>query len=158
MLHSRTCPTRKAICSLAALHFSLTPFAQASESQNADLIGNWRLIKVLDSSEITSIDDREAARLIGKTLTIRRDQVAVNGQSCDDPEFERHKESAARYIREQAHAPVGRLGLPDTITVVDLSCAHAILKSPGRMVLYWQGFFFDVTKLPSGRKGKTLGR
>lgn len=51
-----------------------------------------------------------------------------------------------RYLREDAHAPSGRLGLATVVTVVDLACTEALLKSHGKIVVYWKGYFFDAVK------------
>jgi hypothetical protein len=115
---------------------------------NDDILGSWKLTKVLDSSQISALDDKEAARLVGKTLVIAKEKVTLAGETCDDPEFERHYEDTVRYLREEAHAASGRLGLPSTVTVIDLACTEALLKGHDRIVLYWKGFFFDAVKLP----------
>jgi hypothetical protein len=117
---------------------------------NDDILGAWKLTKVLDSSEIASLDDKEAARLVGKTLVIRPDKVTLAGETCEDPEFERHYEDTAKYLREEAHAPAGRLGLPEVVTVVDLACTEALLKGYNKIVVYWKGFFFDAVKQQAG--------
>lgn len=131
-----------------ALVIGFSPLTALAAEQNIDdLLGTWTLTKVLDSSEISSIDDAEAAALIGKTLVITADKVTVAGQSCHKPpRFTRHYEDAARYIREEAHAPVGRLGIPTTVEAVDLTCTEALIKGYNRIVIYWQGFFFDAVK------------
>lgn len=124
-----------------------SPSAHATESKNADVLGVWSLTRVLDSAEITSMDDKEAARLVGKRLVIRPDKVVVVGEDCDEADFERHREPAAKYVRENYHAPVGRLGLPDTVTVVNLGCTEALLKGKNRIVVFWDGFFYEATKI-----------
>lgn len=114
---------------------------------NDAMLGTWKITKVLDSSEISSIDDRQAARLVGKTLVIRPEKVTLAGESCEAPEFERHVEDTVRYLREEAHAASGKLGLPSTVTVVDLACTEALIKGHNKIVIYWNGFFFDAVKL-----------
>ncbi|ALK95612.1 hypothetical protein AB595_19285 [Massilia sp. WF1] len=88
-----------------------TNATQAAQPKNADALGIWTLTKVLDSAEITSMDDQGAARLLGKTVSIQPDKIVMIGEACDKADFERHREPAAKYIRENYHAPVGRLGL-----------------------------------------------
>jgi hypothetical protein len=117
---------------------------------NDDILGTWKLIKVLDSSEISALDDKEAGKLIGKMLVIRPDKVTLAGESCDDPEFERHYEDTAKYLREEAHAAAGRLGLPEVVTVVDLACTEALMKGYNKIVVYWKGFFFEAVKQQPG--------
>lgn len=137
-----------AVAALALASWSVSP-VQAVEP-NDDILGAWKLTKVLDSSEIASLDDKEAARLVGKTLVIRPDKVTLAGETCEDPEFERHYEDTAKYLREEAHAPAGRLGLPEVVTVVDLACTEALLKGYNKIVVYWKGFFFDAVKQQAG--------
>jgi hypothetical protein len=123
--------------------------AQATQpGKDADILGTWTLMKVLDSADIASLTDEQAAALVGKTMVVRRDGVMVDGEPCREPELTRHREEAAKYMREGYHARVGHLGLPDTITVIDLDCTEAFLKSRGKIVVFWQGYFFDATKQP----------
>jgi hypothetical protein len=123
--------------------------AQATPSgKDADILGTWTLAKVLDSADIASLTDEQAAALVGKTMVVRRDGVVVDGEPCREPELTRHREDAAKYMREGYHARVGYLGLPDTITVIDLDCTEAFLKSRGKIVVFWQGYFFDAMKQP----------
>ena len=126
----------------------LSPLSALAVEPNDDILGNWKLTKVLDSSQISSLDDKEAARLVGKILVIEKAKVTLAGETCEDPEFERHYEDTVRYLREEAHAASGLLGLPSTVTVIDLACTEALLKGHDRIVLYWKGFFFDAVKLP----------
>jgi hypothetical protein len=121
--------------------------AHAADPDYADLLGTWRLTKVLDSSEISSLDDKGAAQLVGKTFVIARDKVSLAGESCKEPEFEHHFEDTVRYLREEAHAASGKLGLPEVVEVIDLACTEVLRKNHNRLVLYWKGFFFDAVKL-----------
>lgn len=125
---------------------ALSPLPLQAIEPNDDILGCWTLAKVLDSSAISSIDDRQAAGLVGKTLLIRPDRVTLAGESCDAPEFERHYEDTVRYLREEAHAASGRLGLATVVTVVDLACTEALLNGPNQIVIYWKGFFFDAMR------------
>jgi len=123
-------------------------FAHAAGA-NGDILGSWKLIEVLDSSDVAALDDRQAARLVGRVLIIEKTKVTLAGETCEDPEFERHYEDTVRYLREEAHAASGRLGLPSTVAVIDLGCTEALVKSHERIVLYWKGYFFDAVRLPS---------
>lgn len=83
---------------------------QAKPSEkDADIIGIWTLSKVLDSADVASLTDRQAAALIGKSLVVRRDSVMFDGEPCRAPELTRHLEDAAKYVREGYHARVGYL-------------------------------------------------
>jgi hypothetical protein len=126
--------------------------AQTAQPANADILGTWKLTRVLDSSEITAMDDKEAAGLVGKIAIISPEKISLAGEACPPPEFERRREPTAKYIRENAHAPVGRLGLPDTVTVIHLGCTEAFIKGKGKIVFYWNGFFYDAVKQPTAKR------
>lgn len=130
----------------------VTHAAQAGHpDKDADILGIWTLTKVLDSADIASLSDEQAAALVGKTMVVRRDGVVFNGEPCREPELTRHRVDAAKFIREDYHARVGYLGLPETITVIDLDCTAAVLKGKGKIVVFWSGYFFDAMKKPPAK-------
>jgi len=130
-----------------ALFALVTHAAQAKKPEkDADILGTWTLTKVLDSADVASLTDQQAAALVGKVMVVRRDSVMFNGEPCPAPELTRHREDAAKYVREGYHARVGYLGLPDTITVIDLDCTEAFIKGKERIVVFWQGYFYDAMK------------
>lgn len=135
-----------ASCALPAVGLLLLAGPVDAAPLNDDILGKWRLTKVLDSSEISSIDDRQAAKLVGKILVVQPTKITLAGESCEHPDFERHQEDTVRYLREEAHAASGKLGLPEVVTVVDLACTEALVKRYDRIVVYWKGFFFDAVK------------
>jgi hypothetical protein len=127
--------------------------AQATQpGKDADILGTWTLTKVLDSADVASLTGAQARALIGKTMVVRRDAVMFDAEPCRAPELTRHSEDAAKYMREGYHARVGYLGLPDTITVIDLDCTEAFLKSKGKIVVFWEGYFFDAIKQPTTKR------
>lgn len=138
----------------AALIFAMASHsAVASQPEKeAEIFGTWRLTKVLDSADVASIDDKQAAALVGKTIVVRPDSVVFDGEPCRAPELTRHREPAAKYVREGYHARVGYLGLPNTITVIDLDCTEAFLKRKGKIVVFWQGYFYDAVKQPPAKR------
>lgn len=121
--------------------------ATAAAQSNDDVLGRWRIIKVLDSSDIAALTDDGAAQLVGKVLTVEPDKIALGGDVCKQPDFERHYENTVRYLREDAHAASGKLGLPEVVTVVDLGCTEALFKGYDKIVILWKGFFFDAVRL-----------
>lgn len=120
--------------------------------KDADILGTWTLTKVLDSADIASLTDQQAAALVGKVLVVRRDSVMFNGESCRAPELTRRRQDAAKYVREGYHARVGGLGLPDIVTVVDLDCTEAFLKEREKIVVFWQGYFYDAVRQPQAKR------
>lgn len=136
-----------------ALFALLAHTAQAMKPEkDADILGTWTLTKVLDSAEVSSLTEQQAAALLGKVMVVRRDSVMFNGEPCRAPELTRHRENAAKYIREGYHARVGYLGLADTVTVVDLDCTEAFLKGKGTIVVFWKGYFYDAIKQPTAKR------
>lgn len=135
------------LCSTAALALAAAIALPAyAAERNDDILGRWRITKVLDSSEISELDDKEAAALVGRTFAVEPDKVSLAGEVCKDPDFNRHYEDTVRYLREEAHASSWKLGLPEVVTIVDLSCAEALVKSYNKIVVYWKGFFFEAVK------------
>jgi hypothetical protein len=134
----------------AAVVFALVthPVQAKRPKKDADILGTWTLTKVLDSADVASLTDEQAAALVGKTMVVQRDIVMFDGEPFRAPELTRHREDAAKFMREGYHARVGYLGLPDTITVIDLDCTEAFLKGKGKIVVFWRGYFFDATKQP----------
>ncbi|MBD8565435.1 hypothetical protein IFU01_14315 [Oxalobacteraceae sp. CFBP 8763] len=120
--------------------------------KDADILGIWTLTKVLDSADIASLTDQQAAALVGKVLVVRRDSVMFNGDPCRAPGLTRRRQDAAKYVREGYHARVGGLGLPDIVTVVDLDCTEAFLKEREKIVVFWQGYFYDAVRRPQAKR------
>lgn len=134
---------RNAAVALAVIAVLLPVRAQ---QPNDDILGRWRITKVLDSSDIAALDDKEAAAFVGKTFVVEPDKVSLSGQVCKRPDFNRHYEDTVRYLREEAHASSWKLGLPEVVTIIDLSCAEALVKGYNTIVVYWDGVFFDAVK------------
>ena len=120
--------------------------------KDADILGTWTLTRVLDSADIASLTDQQAAALVGKVLVVRRDSVMFNGELCRAPQLMRRRHDAAKYVREGYHARVGGLGLPDIVTVVDLDCTEAFLKEREKIVVFWQGYFYDAVRQPQAKR------
>ena len=120
--------------------------------KDADILGTWTLTKVLDSADIASLTDQQAAALVGKVLVVRRDSVMFNGDPCRAPGLTRRRQDAAKYVREGYHARVGGLGLPNIVTVVDLDCTEAFLKEREKIVVFWQGYFYDAVRQPQAKR------
>lgn len=138
--------TRLRSTATIALLAIATSLPARAQQPNDDILGRWRIKKVLDSSDISALDDKEAAALVGKTFIIEPDKVSLAGEVCKGPDFNRHYEDTVRYLREEAHASSWKLGLPEVVPIVDLSCAEALVKGYNKIVVYWKGFFFDAVK------------
>lgn len=124
---------------------SLPAFAGVAE-QDTSVIGTWRLIKILDSSEITALDDAQANALLGHLFVIQSGKVQLNDRTCKAPNFEVTRAETNDYFARQAHISADRLGLPNPVTAVHLNCTYVYKKAPGRLVVHWKGYFFDAIR------------
>lgn len=121
--------------------------AYATDSTDYSVVGQWKLTAALDSAEIASLDEREAQRLVGRTLRISKKQLQFGKRVCSMPDFEAERVEPRLYLRERYHADGARLGLPNPVTIVHMDCTSAFVKNPNRLVVFWEGWFFDAVRL-----------
>ena len=121
--------------------------AQAAEAKDTDVFGRWRFAAVLDSAEISSLDNREAQQLVGRIFTVNKDHIKFGKRDCGPPELEAELVEPTWYLREKAHASSELLRLPSPVTVVKLGCTIAFIKNPQNIVVHWKGWFFDATRV-----------
>jgi hypothetical protein len=132
---------------IAALAIGAWPtLSSAADKHEHAVTGQWKLTAALDGAEITSLDEHEAQRLIGRVFTIRKDKVQFGSRVCGPSEFEAARVEPGLFLREQFHASAEKLGLPNPVTVVDLSCTTVFIKNPNRLVIAWDGWFFDAIR------------
>jgi hypothetical protein len=144
----RKCVSPMTFAMAAAIVILPVSTVDAANHQETGVIGKWRLVKALDSADISAFDDRQAQQLVGQIFTIRKKTVKVGmADDCLPPGFEAKIVEPKWYVRKWAHASAEHLGLPDPVTVVDLGCTNAFIKSPKRIVLFWKGWFFDAKRI-----------
>jgi len=129
-----------------------TPQTLAAELHDTSVIGQWKLTSVLDSADVSGLDDDEARKLVGKVLKISKDNVQIGAKVCDSPDFEVISGDRNEYFKRRVHASPEKLGLPDPVTSVHINCAYVYKKTPDRLVLNWQGVFFDAVRQRPKRK------
>jgi hypothetical protein len=127
---------------LAMLSF---PAHAATEADT--VLGRWRFTVPLDSAEITALDDREAAALVGRIFTISKQRVAFGSRDCGAPALDVELVEPTLYLREQAHASAENLRLPNPVAVVDLGCTIAFVKNRNKLTIFWKGWFFDAVRV-----------
>lgn len=156
-MKSAAVPIHVRFIATLALVASASVSADAAQptSTNDDILGTWRITRMLDASNVAALDHQEASRLVGKFFIVAPDKVSLDGESCDAPEFARHYEDTVRYLREEAHASSWKLGLPLTVTVIDLSCTEALIKAHDNIVVLWKGVFFDAIRHASNAPDQT---
>lgn len=118
----------------------------AADKYEQAVTGKWKLTTALDGAEITSLDEREAQRLVGRVFTIQKDKVQFGSRVCGPSEFEAERVEPRRFLREQFHASSEKLALPNPVTVVDLSCTSVFIRNRNRLVIAWDGWFFDAVR------------
>lgn len=135
---------------LVALGILLTTVTtSASElpetGKDTSVIGEWKIISVLDYATI-SVGADQAKPFIGQTLIISSEQVKFGNQVCPASNFLAERVETNIELRENARVSNDNLGLPNPVTVVELSCAYAYLKDRRRIVLAWNGIFFEAVR------------
>jgi hypothetical protein len=121
------------------------PLKAAQSSHEA--IGDWRFTSVLDNVEITSIDDEQAKKLLGRVMTIRKDGTRFGDQTCGAPSFATERVEPNIYVLREANISARKLRLPNPVDVVDIGCTHVFIKRRNRAVIFWDGFFFGAVKI-----------
>lgn len=123
------------------------PSVEASDSIERIVTGQWRLTKPIDSADITSLDEREAAQLVGHIFTIQKDKVGFGDHDCGPTEFEAQKVEPTLYLRKGFNSKVDGLKLPNPVTVVEISCTAVFIRHPNKLVIFWKGWFFDAVRV-----------
>jgi hypothetical protein len=149
MSYLRVTTRLRALPAVAAIAIATWPMLPmyAAERHNVSVIGKWRLTSVLDSSEISALDDDEAQQLVGEVLTISKEKVQMGTRICPAPDFEVIQGDTNAYFERRAHASAANLGLPNPVTSVHVSCTYVYIKNPNRLVVHWKGVFFDAVRL-----------
>jgi len=137
---------RYAAVSASLLALAVTSPAALAVESNSSVIGDWRLVKVLDSVDITSLDDKGASSLLGKLIKIRKDGARFESYKCQPPDLESTRVVPDLYLRKEAGIDNSRLKLPNPVTVFDISRATVFVKSRDRVVLTWDGYFFQAER------------
>lgn len=117
-----------------------------SESgKDTSVVGNWKIKSVLDYAAI-SIGADQAKPLIGQDLIISEEEIRFGDQVCSQSNFLAERVETNIELRENARVSNDLLRLPNPVTVVELSCAYAYIKDRNRIVLAWNGIFFDAVR------------
>lgn len=130
-----------------ALTLIIPSSVEASDSIERIVTGQWRFTKPIDSADIASLDEREAAQLVGHIFTIRKDKVAFGDRDCGDTEFEAQRVEPTLYVRKGWNSNVEGLKLPNPVTAVEISCTTVFILNRNRLVIFWKGWFFDAVRV-----------
>jgi hypothetical protein len=132
---------------LALLLPSLTHAASHQDQDQRKIIGKWKITTTLDFIDITSRDEKEARELIGHVLIVDKDRAQLDNYKCALSEFETKRVEANLYVKEYAGISAKRLRLPNPVTVIDISCTQVFIKNQNRIVIFWDGWFFEAARI-----------
>ncbi|MGF6275400.1 hypothetical protein ABIB38_003798 [Massilia sp. UYP11] len=113
--------------------------------RDTSIIGKWEIKSVLDYAAI-SVGEDQARSLIGKDLMISKEKIELGSRVCSESNFLAESVETNIELRENARTSNDRLRLPNPVTVVELSCAYAYIRNKNRIVLAWNGVFFDAVR------------
>ncbi|WP_313170917.1 hypothetical protein [Massilia oculi] len=113
--------------------------------RDTSIIGEWEIKSVLDYATI-SVGEDQARSLIGKDLIISKEKIEFGNRVCSESNFLAESVETNIELRENARTSNDRLRLPNPVTVVELSCAYAYIRDKNRIVLAWNGVFFDAVR------------
>lgn len=145
-LFAQRCRRRALLCIVGLLTVSPVSAATVAETgKDTSISGEWIIMSVLDYATI-SVGADQATPLVGKDLIISAQKVAFGNQVCSDPTFAAERVETNIELAENAHVNNDKLALPNPVTVVELSCAYAYIKNRSRIVLAWNGIFFEAAR------------
>lgn len=142
---------RKVICRLGVLGALLTllmaPSSAATKGVGLSVIGKWRLTEARDAANITSLDEKEAKGLLGRIFLIQKDKVQFGTEICQGSEFETQLVDIRLFLPREFRATHENLGLPNPAVAVDLSCTTVFIKNKNKLLIFWDGWFFDAVRV-----------
>jgi hypothetical protein len=148
LLHCPSLRRSVAVPVIAALALAALPaWSATADHYEQAVVGKWRLTAALDGADVTSLDEKEAQRLVGRVFTIRKDAVTFGDRKCGPSEFEAESVEPRMFVREQFHADAEKLHLPSPVMVIDLSCTSVFIKNATTLVIAWKGWFFDAVRI-----------
>jgi len=136
---------RSFLAVVAIAFATCTPLEAAQPGESA--IGDWKFTSVLDNVEITSIDDVEAKKLLGRIMKIRKNGTQFGDQTCGAPSLETERVEPNIYVRREAKISARKLHLPNPVDVVDIGCTRVFIRKRDQAVIFWDGFFFGAVKI-----------
>jgi hypothetical protein len=129
------------VLSICAVSFNVK-----SAEVETNIFGIWKITAILDSADISGLSDLQAKKLVGMPVIIAPDHFEFNGMTCKSPTYQRTVEDTAVHLREKGHVSSVNLHLPNPVTVIDAKCTFIYLKRKDRIVVQWDGVYFDAVK------------
>jgi hypothetical protein len=125
-----------------------SPLTVRAAEPGQEVIGKWKLVAVLDATHIASMDEKEAKTLLGHVFSIRKEGAEFEKEVCGKPDFETQRVVPSLYLeRADPYVTASSLSLPNPVTVVDIGCTSVFIKNRNKLVIFWNGFYFDAVRL-----------
>jgi hypothetical protein len=147
-LYSKECyemKTRFGYLCIAAI-FVMSSSARAKDPL-ADLYGTWKIQAIIGGGAASSILDREARQLIGKTFQVKAKRFIFNGYPCTETSYEETIEETAGHFEREWNTEVKDLPLPDPVTVIETGCNTLYRLKNGKLMVAEKGMFFEAARI-----------
>jgi hypothetical protein len=135
---------------LVASMLALSLSAHAKDALT-ELQGTWKIQSIIGSGAASSMSDREARKMIGKTLKVEARRFTLNGQPCRDTKYEETTEATAGHFEREWNTTVKDIPLPDPVTAIDTGCATLYPLKNGKLMVAEKGVFFEAARLKKSR-------
>lgn len=135
---------------LAAAIFAVSLPVQAKDPL-ANIQGTWKIMTILGNGAASSMSDREARQMIGKTVMVESRQFTLNGQACAETSYEETVEAKAGHFAREWNTTVTDIPLPDPLRVIDTGCSTLYPLKNGNLMVAEKGVFFEAARMT--RKG-----
>jgi hypothetical protein len=135
---------------LAATMFTLSLQAYPKDLL-ATVYGTWKIQAILGGGAVSSMSDREAHQMIGKTFIVEAKRFTFNGQPCTETSYEETVEATANHFAREWNTAVKDIPLPDPLTVIDTGCNTLYPLKDGKLMVAEKGVFFEAAKIKPAR-------
>jgi hypothetical protein len=133
------------LCLTAAM-FAASLSAYAKDPL-ADLYGTWKIQAIIGGGAASSISDREARQLIGKTFQVKAKRFIFNGQPCAETSYEETIDDTTDDFEREWNTEVKDIPLPDPVTVIDTGCNTLYPLKNGKLMVAEKGVFFEAARM-----------
>lgn len=126
---------------------SISTSYASTDTTNDDIYGVWK-IKSLIGGGISSLNERQARRLIGKQVIISAEKFSFNGRVCTNPAYERSQEDTAVYFDREWRANVSDIPFPEQVTIIATpGCDYLYPIRKDHLMIAEDGGFFEAVRV-----------
>lgn len=122
------------------------PACASAHTDNADILGKWKISRWIGSADVSALSDRQVRSLIGKPVIVRKDKFEFNGQACEKPGYRRNIIGDAQQFRNEWRADSAALGLAEPVVSVETGCNVIFPKSKDKIIIELDGNFLEAAR------------